>query len=86
MPEDEEPQVRFAEFPQRTCRRPVTEDGLIDHWCGLRELHPGPCCPKTLAAAIERRLAWEAANPGWEKMMESDDPFADITKQLKEQS
>lgn len=71
--------VRFAEHPERSCRQPVTEDGLIDHFCSLPELHPGPDCPKTLRPAIERREAWEAANPGWEQMQRADDPFADFT-------
>ena len=71
--------IKFAEYPQRQCRQPVTEDSLIDHHCGLVELHPGPCCPKTLQAAIERREKWEDDNPGWEQMVRADDPFADIT-------
>jgi len=71
--------VKPAEFPQRRCRQPVTEDGLIDHWCDLPELHPGPCAPSTLPAAVARRAAWEAANPGWEHMPPSGDPFAGIT-------
>lgn len=70
--------VAFSEHPQRTCREPVTEDGLIDHWCSLPELHPGPHTPKTLRAAIERREAWEAAHPGWQELMKHDDPFAEI--------
>ena len=81
MPETPDlPEVRFAEHPERSCREPVTEDGLIDHWCSLAELHPGPHCPKTLQAAIDRRLAWEKANPGWERMARGADPFADFTK------
>ena len=77
---DELPEVRFAEHPQRTCREPQTPDGLIDHFCSLAELHPGPHCPRTLPGAIRRRAAWEAANPGWEKMAGQGDPFADFTK------
>jgi len=77
------PEVRFAEWPQRKCREPVTEDGLIDHWCDLAELHLGPHCPQTLKAAIERRAQWEAGNPGWEKLRAHDDPFADLTKDLE---
>lgn len=69
--------VTFAEYPQRTCRQVSSEDGLTDHACALPELHPGPCCPKT-RAAIRRREAWEAANPGWEKLAPHDDPFAEI--------
>lgn len=78
------PEVRFAEWPQRKCRQPQSEDGLIDHWCDLPELHPGPCCPSTLKAAIARRRQWEAANPGWEKLRSHDDPFRDLAKELQE--
>lgn len=78
--EDDLPEVKFAEFPQRTCREPQTADGLIDHFCSLAELHPGPHCPRTLPEAIRRRAAWEAANPGWERMARDPDPFADFTK------
>jgi hypothetical protein len=78
--EEQLPEVVFAEHPQRSCRQSVTADGLIDHWCSLPELHPGPCCPKTLRSAIARRQAWEAVNPGWQKLMKADDPFEDITK------
>jgi hypothetical protein len=69
--------VKFAEFPQRTCRQITSDDGLIDHACLLPELHPGPCCPNT-RAAIARREAWEAAHPGWEKLAQADDPFAEF--------
>lgn len=79
---DEEPlpEVKFAEHPQRTCRRHQTPDGLIDHFCSLADLHPGPCCPKTLPAAIRKRAQWEADHPGWEQMFRTEDPFADFTK------
>lgn len=81
MPDQENlPEVKFAEHPQRSCRRHQTPDGLIDHFCALPELHPGPCCPRTLRDAIKRRQAWEKANPGWEKTARQDDPFADITR------
>ena len=75
--------VKFAEHPQRSCRLAQSEDGLIDHHCSLPELHPGLCCPRTLRAAIDRREAWEAANPGWESAVPSDDPFAPLEAQLK---
>lgn len=78
------PEVKFAEHPQRSCRLHQTPDGLIDHFCSLPELHPGPCCPRTLKAAIERRQQWEADNPGWAKLASHDDPFADFVVQLKE--
>lgn len=83
--EEDGPEVVFAQHPQRSCREPVTEDGLIDHFCGLPELHPGPHCPPTLRAAIDRRLAWEKDHPGWRKMQRSADPFADFTKVIKEE-
>jgi hypothetical protein len=75
--------VKWTEYPQRQCREPVTDDGMIDHFCGLADLHPGPHAPKTLRAAIERRTAWEQAHPGWEKLAVHDDPFADLTKDMK---
>lgn len=77
------PEVVFAEYPQRICRRHQTPDGMIDHFCALPDLHPGPCCPRTLRAAIERRQAWEKANPGWATTARQDDPFEDITKKAK---
>jgi hypothetical protein len=79
---DEEPlpEVKFAEHPQRSCRRHQTPDGLIDHFCSLPELHAGPCCPRTLASAIRYRQAWEHAHPGWERMQHDSDPFAEFTK------
>jgi hypothetical protein len=77
--------VKFAEHPQRSCREPVTDDGLIDHFCSLPDPHPGPHCPKTLRAAIARREAWEADHPGWEQMQGSDDPFADFTSKIPEE-
>lgn len=73
------PEVRFAEYPQRSCRIMETQDGLIDQACALAEHHPGPCCPNN-RPAIRRRAAWEAAHPGWEKMARDPDPFADFTK------
>jgi hypothetical protein len=72
------PEVRYAEYPARKCRQPVTEDGLIDHWCDLAELHPGPCCPRSSTAAVARRQQWEAANQGWESLAKFDDPFAGV--------
>lgn len=76
---DELPGVKFAEYPQRSCRISQTPDGLVDHACRLPELHPGPCCPNT-REGITRRAAWEAAHPGWERMTRDADPFADFTK------
>lgn len=84
MADEDLPEVKFAEHPQRKCRHAVTEDGLIDHWCDLpapaEQAHPGPCCPSTLRAAIRRRQLWEQAHPNWQAMARTDDPFADFTK------
>lgn len=85
MPEPPEPpEVAYAEYPVRRCRQPVTEDGLIDHFCELPDMHPGPCCPRNLPSAVRRRQEWEAANPGWQAMAGPEDPFEDITQRLKE--
>jgi hypothetical protein len=78
--DEELPEVKFAEHPQRTCREPQAPDGLIYHWCSLAELHPGPHCPKTLPEAIRRRAQWESDHAGWERMQRDSDPFADFTK------
>lgn len=80
MADEDLPEVKFAEHPQRSCRAHQTPDGLIDHFCSLPELHPGPHCPRTLPSAIKRRQEWERDDPGWEKMARSSDPFADFTK------
>ncbi len=78
---DELTEIKWAEYPQRSCRQvQQSGDGFTDHSCSLPELHPGPCCPKTLPAAILRRQTWEAANPGWDKISRDPDPFADFTK------
>jgi hypothetical protein len=82
-PEEDLPAVKWAEYPQRKCRQVVTE-GLIDHFCDLPELHPGPDCPSTLRSAIRRRQEWERDHPGWEKLADPGDPFADLTERLKE--
>ena len=76
---DEEPlpEVKFAEYPQRSCRLAVTPDGFVDHTCALSEHHPGPCCPRA-AEAIRRRQLWEQSNPGWEQMVRDPDPFAEF--------
>lgn len=80
MDEANLPEVRFAEHPQRSCREPDSPDGLIDHWCRLPELHPGPHCPKTSREKIRRRQEWERGHPGWDNMSTAADPFADFTK------
>lgn len=76
MSDDDLPEVRFAEHPQRSCRAHQAPDGLIDHFCSLPELHPGPHCPRTLPEAIRRRAQWETDHPGWERMARDAEPFA----------
>jgi hypothetical protein len=75
---EELPEVVFAEHPQRSCRRHQTPDGLIDHFCSLSDLHPGPCCPRTLRSAIRRRQEWERDNPNWRDLVKFDDPFQEV--------
>lgn len=84
MPDPEQPpEIKWAEFPQRSCRVAFSMDGLIDHTCDLPEFHPGPDAAKSSRPSIERREGWEAANPGWEKTVSVDDPFAGVEEQLK---
>ena len=78
-----QPEIVWAEYPGRKCREIFTDDGLIDHSCELPEHHPGPPASKTSKLSIGRRTAWEAAHPGWEKLIAADDPFADATEKLK---
>lgn len=71
--------MREPVHPERSCgRHETTQGGLIDHFCSVILGHPGPHAPKTIRAAVEARDAWEAANPGWEQLMQHDDPFAEI--------
>jgi len=70
--------VKKAEYPQRMCREPV-QGGAQDYWCELPEGHAGPPASFSVQASVARRDAWEAANPGWEKMSAFDDPFKDVT-------
>lgn len=63
--------LRKAEFPQRTCREPVW--GLQAYSCELPDIHPGPCASLSVRASLERRRAWEEANPGWEGDIGSSD-------------
>ena len=71
--------MQIAEYPQRKCRITFTEDGLVDHSCEVVDGHPGPCAARSAPASVQRREAWEQANPGWEKQMRGADPFADMT-------
>lgn len=77
--------MQVAEYPQRKCRITFTEDGLIDHACDVVDSHPGPCAALSSAASVKRRDAWEAANPGWERMMAGADPFAEISPHIPEE-
>lgn len=79
-------EIRWAEFPQRKCRQPFTDDGLTDKTCDLPELHPGPDASRASKASVSRRLAWERDHPGWEKLAGHDDPFEDVAKKLQEGS
>jgi hypothetical protein len=70
--------VKAAEYPERKCREPFSEDGLIDHTCDVVDAHPGPHAAFSCPASVKRRDDWEAANPGWERMMSGTDPFAEV--------
>lgn len=84
-PEQEAPEEpAWAEFPQRKCRQPFTEDGLTDKTCDLPELHPGPDASRASKASIARRLAWERDNPGWGRLADHGDPFEDVARKLQE--
>lgn len=69
--------MKTAEFPQRKCRMPVAGQ-WNDYPCEIREYHPGPCASLSVAASVRRREAWEEANPGWESLITSDDPFRGV--------
>lgn len=81
MAEEDLPEVKFAEYPQRSCRLVETTDGFTDHACMLPEEHPGPHCPNT-REGIRRRQLWERGHPGWQAMARDPDPFRDITKAI----
>lgn len=70
--------MKVAEYPQRTCREPFTENGLTDHTCDLVDGHPGPPAALSSPESVKRRDAWEAAHPGWEKLMDFNDPFKSV--------
>ena len=69
--------MRKAEYPQRTCRRPVQGDHQ-NYSCELFDLHAGPCASYSVPRTVEARDAWEKANPGSERLSEFDDPFGDV--------
>ena len=66
-----------AAYPQRSCRTPVAGDHM-DYPCEIREWHPGPHASYSVPRSVTARDAWEAANPGWEKLSTMDDPFREI--------
>jgi hypothetical protein len=71
--------VKKAQYPQRSCRIPVPGDAL-DYPCEIVEHHPGPHASFSVRRSVQARDAWEAANPGWEKVSAFSDPFKDIAQ------
>lgn len=69
--------MKKAEYPQRSCRQPV-HGAWQDYPCELPESHPGPDASFSVEESVKRRDAWEAENPGWEKMIGFDDPFREV--------
>lgn len=53
---------RQWEAPQRTCREAVFGDYQA-YSCELPDLHGGPCRSWSVQASVQRRQAWETANP-----------------------
>ena len=49
-----------------------------DYLCELPEHHAGPDATPSVPRSVTARDAWEAANPGWEKMGLFADPFEQI--------
>jgi hypothetical protein len=67
-----------ATYPQRSCRQPVPGSHQ-DYPCEVAgEFHAGPHASFSVPDSVTRRDAWEADNPGWEKLGAFDDPFRDI--------
>lgn len=50
--------MKPAEYPERTCREPVSGEYLV-YSCELAELHPGPCASYSAKASVTAREAWE---------------------------
>jgi hypothetical protein len=44
----------------------------------LPEHHAGPDASTSVPRSVKARDAWEAANPGWEKLAVFADPFEEI--------
>jgi hypothetical protein len=49
-----------------------------DYPCELTEHHAGPDASLSVPRSVNARIAWELANPGWEKMAVFADPFEQI--------
>jgi hypothetical protein len=62
-------------WPERKCRETVWK-GDTAHACEVVEQHPGPCASFSHAESVQRRDAWEKANPNWKRDMRTD-PFVD---------
>jgi hypothetical protein len=70
--------VKKAEYPQRSCRWPVQGDHQ-DYNCEIFEHHTGPHASFSVPRSVTVRDAWEAANPGWERLSVMDDPFRELS-------
>jgi hypothetical protein len=55
--------VKPTDYPLRKCREAVFSPQGLAYICELPELHRGPCLSQSIRTSIERRNAWEAANP-----------------------
>ncbi len=69
--------MKVAEHPERKCREPI-QNGFATYWCEVKEWHAGPHATLSDPESVRRRDEWEAAQPGWEKLSEFDDPFKKI--------
>jgi hypothetical protein len=70
--------MKAAEYPEHKCLMPAGTDTSPNHFCDLRQLHPGPCAALSYPPSVEARDKWEESNPGFEKLTVMDDPFRDI--------
>ena len=55
--------MQKAEYPQKTCREPIFGDSGIGYACELVNMHTGPHATFSSRGSVQRRDAWEAANP-----------------------
>jgi hypothetical protein len=51
--------VKRAEYPERTCREPVSGEYQM-YSCELAGLHQGPCASYSSQMSVKAREAWEA--------------------------